>query len=139
MTAVTLSRIALVEDNPADVYMFRRALNAKGVDFQLTHLADGEAAIAAFSIMNGDTEAPLPDLIVLDLNLPKIGGIEVLTRMRKLDRLSQVPVAILTSSSSPTEMQIAYDLGAVQYLRKPTMLDEFLEHVGQGVKDLLSD
>ena len=102
MTAVTLSRIALVEDNPADVYMFRRALNAKGVDFQLIHLADGEAAIAAFSIMNGDTEAPLPDLIVLDLNLPKIGGIEVLTRMRKLDRLSQVPVAILTSSSSPT-------------------------------------
>ena len=65
------------------------------------------------------------------------GGIEVLARLRKLARLSKIPVAILTPPESPAEMQTAYALGAVRYLRKPTMLDEFLEHVGHGVKDLL--
>ncbi|MEO8125885.1 MAG: response regulator [Bryobacteraceae bacterium] len=139
MSAIATPLITLVEDNPADVYMFRRALSEKGVGFQLTHLADGEAAVAAFSRINKDVDAPLPDLVVLDLNLPKIGGIEVLSQMRQLSRLRQVPVAILTSSTSPVEMRTAYELGAVQYLRKPTMLDEFLEHVGQGVKDLLVD
>ena len=60
-------------------------------------------------------------------------------RVRKLTRSNHVPIAILTSSESPAEMQEAYALGAVRYLRKPTMLDEFLEHVGQSVKELLLD
>jgi CheY-like chemotaxis protein len=130
-------RIVLVEDNPGDVYLFRRALREKGVSFHLALCEDGAAAIRFFSSINSDVTAPLPDLIVLDLNLPKFEGIEVLGSVRKLFRFHAIPVAVLTSSESPDDLERVMALGVTRYLSKPTKLDEFLETVGQGVKDLL--
>ena len=131
------SRIALVEDNPADVYLFRRALREKGIRFDLTLFEDGNEAVKGFSEMNGDPVAVLPDLIVMDLNLPRVRGIEVISRVRKLPRLKNVPIVVLTSSETPGELHQAHSLGIARCLRKPTLLEEFLEHVGQGVKELL--
>ena len=129
--------IALVEDNPGDVYLFRRALRDKGIDFQLALYEDGAAAIKAFWAINNDDAAPLPDLIVLDLNLPKFEGIEVLSSVRKYYRFYGIPIAVLTSSESPEELERAISLGVTRYLAKPTQLEEFMEIVGQGIKDLL--
>ena len=114
-------RILLAEDNPADVYLIEEALREHQVPYEITLAKDGEAAIAM--IAAGEVE---PNLILLDLNMPKRGGGEVLTRLRQDPRCATVPVVVLTSSDSPTDREEAMRLGATSYIRKPTGLDEFL-------------
>lgn len=122
MTKLTL---LLVEDNPADVFLVREALHEEGLDCDLEVLDDGEQAIQFFERVNEGGQAP-PDLLLLDLNVPRIGGERVLERLRQSQPCAGVAVVVITSSDSPRDRQKAADLGAAEYFRKPANLDEFM-------------
>lgn len=124
-------RILLVEDNPADAYLVEEALRTHGIDFEIRWLRDGEQALAM--IAAGDFE--LPDLVLLDLNLPRVDGKEVLTLIRQTPELAGTPVAIMTSSDSPQDRKEMAELGASCYITKPPTLDQFLQ-VGGMIKAL---
>ena len=127
-------RIVLVEDNPADVYLIRRALREKGIEFEMTCFEDGEKALKALS----EQAREAPDLILLDLNLPQTQGVEVLGKIRSMPKLADVPIGILTSSESPSDMRRTAVLGAAGYIKKPSMLDDFMREVGQSVEAMLA-
>jgi chemotaxis family two-component system response regulator Rcp1 len=115
----------LVEDNPADARLVRRALEEHGVEGEMAIFIDGENAIAFIEAMDSGSIA-CPDLVIIDLNLPKRPGREVLECMRLSERCSKVPVVILSSSDADEDKADAGRLGASCYLRKPLHLDEFL-------------
>jgi two-component system, chemotaxis family, response regulator Rcp1 len=130
------TKILLIEDNPADVFLIKEAMRAHGIDFDLQWLSDGEEALGH---VNGFGAAShLPELILLDLNLPKVDGKELLKRIRHNRHLADTPVVILTSSDSPHDRNETARLGASCYIRKPPTLDEFLG-VGGTIKKLLED
>ena len=133
MRVVAPIRILLVEDNPADVYLIEEALRTHGVQFEMKWLRDGEQALELLT----EDGLGAPDLVLLDLNLPRVDGKEVLTRIRQTPHLAAVPVAIMTSSDSPQDRREMADLGASCYIKKPPTLDEFLE-VGGVIKNLLA-
>jgi chemotaxis family two-component system response regulator Rcp1 len=125
--------ILLAEDNPGDVLLFREALNSRELPCNVVVAADGQKAITLLE-GNGSWR---PDLIVLDVNLPKHNGDAVLRHVRRQPQLKGVPVIMLTSSPSPTDRAAAIDLGANLYLQKSSDLDELLE-VGRIVEAILS-
>src|SRR5207245_1831542 len=125
--------IVLVEDNPADVLLVRKALQEKGIKCELTCFEAGEKALKNLS-----QEGRLaPDLILLDLNLPGADGVDVLRKICSIPRLSEVPVVILTSSESPSDIQRTARIGAARYIRKPSRLEDFLTEVGRAVEEML--
>ena len=128
-------RIAIVEDNTADVLLIREALNAHQISFDMLHMKDGADAIA--QLCGKASDHPGPDVILLDLNMPKIGGLEVLAAIRNDPQLRTVPVIVLTSSPAPEEQQAARRLGVVQFLHKPVDLYEFIDQVGGAIRDLV--
>ena len=127
--------IFLVEDNPADVYLIEEALRAHEVNFDLKWMSDGELALAEL-IDLGNAAVP-PDLILLVLNLPRVDGKEVLSRIRQNPKLQNTLVAILTSSDSPSDKRDTQTLGANCYIKKPPTLDEFLT-IGGVIKELVA-
>jgi two-component system response regulator len=130
---VKIAHITIVEDNPADVLLVRKALQEKGIAFELTCFEDGEEALKSLSRQERND----PDIILLDLNLPMTEGAEVLTRIRSIPKLVNVPIAILSSSVSPTDMHRTKLLGIARYISKPTALDDFLREVGRAVEEML--
>jgi chemotaxis family two-component system response regulator Rcp1 len=129
--------ILLAEDNPGDVLLFREALNSRQLSCNVVVASDGQKAMALLAEPPGGTPAWRPDLIVLDVNLPKHNGDSVLRHVRRQPRLKGVPVIMLTSSASPADRAAAIDLGANLYLQKSSDLDELLE-VGKIVEAILS-
>jgi CheY-like chemotaxis protein len=130
-------RILLVEDNPADVGLLRLALKEAELDCDLTVLEDGAAALAFIRQAEAGNARP-PDLALLDLNLPKNGGLEVLEAIRAKPALAGMPVAILTSSSSPRERARIEEFGVDRFITKPLDLDGFLG-IGWILRDLLRE
>jgi two-component system, chemotaxis family, response regulator Rcp1 len=126
-----LPRIVMMEDNPADVLLMREALREQGLEVDLLVVPDGEAALAW---VGANASA---DLILLDLNLPRHDGIEVLERIRGTLSLRDVPVAVVSSSDSPHDRAGAERLGADRFIAKPCTLDEFLL-IGVEIKSLLA-
>ncbi len=127
-----VARILLGEDNPADVYLIRQALEENGVKYTLTVANHGGEMMAAVA----DSQGEPPDLIVLDLNLPRHDGLEILKAVRDSSRLKDVPVVILTSSDSPKDRIAASCRGADCYIRKSSNLGEFMA-IGGTLKSLL--
>lgn len=128
-------RILIVEDNRGDVLLVEVALREAGLRFELIHIADGEKAIEYLrKLSNGKVGSSL-DLVLLDLNLPKRDGWEVLEELRSVTLDHPVPVMILSSSSAPHDVDRAERLGVSKYIRKPSTLDEFLD-IGHKVKQL---
>ena len=128
--------ILLLEDNPKDVYLFRKALQGAGLDFELTVIEDGTGGLA-FARRHGKYEGSrIPDLAVLDLNLPKGGGESVLVAMRQRRELERVPVIIMTSSATPCLRANAKQLGVEHFITKPSGLEEFMQ-IGDLVKEVL--
>lgn len=130
-----MSRILLAEDNPGDVLLFREALSSRGLTCDLVVAADGQKAIALLADSASSTWRP--DLIVLDVNLPKDNGDAVLRHIRRQAWLKNVPVIMLTSSASPADRATAVDLGATLYLQKSSDLNELLD-LGKIVEAVLS-
>ena len=127
-------RILIVEDNRGDVLLVEVALREAGLRFELIHLADGEKAVNYLrKIATGSNGDLSLDLVLLDLNLPKRDGWEVLEELRSVPMERPVPVVILSSSSAPHDMARAERLGVSKYIRKPSTLDEFLA-IGQIIK-----
>jgi CheY-like chemotaxis protein len=131
------AHIFMAEDNPADVYLIRYVLKESGIDLPLTVASDGKQALTFLGQEGDGAETPMPALILLDLNLPKHDGTEILERIRQDSTLASVPVIILTSSDSPKDRLTATELGATRYLRKPSSLNEFMA-VGAVIKEVLA-
>lgn len=127
--------IVLVEDNPADVLLLREALASNEVNPRLYVARDGEEGIRLVEAVD-EGRIPCPDLIVVDLNLPRKSGFEVLQRVRSSWRCGEKPVVILSSSFAPTDRESASRLGATSYIRKPSSLGEFLS-IGGTLKGML--
>jgi chemotaxis family two-component system response regulator Rcp1 len=131
-----MPEVLLADDNPSDVYLIREALREHSVDCVLRVVSDGKAALGAVSGETADADIGSLGLIILDLNLPRHDGIEILQRLRESAAFEHIPVVVLTSSDSPRDRVLANQLGATRYLRKPSSLDEFLS-LGAIFKDLL--
>lgn len=116
--------ILLVEDNPDDEALLRMALKKNGVTNEVVAVRDGEAALAAL-LPPGGAPGTRPALVLLDLKMPKVGGLEVLAAMRRDPRTRTVPVVVLTTSVEPRDIETAYRAGANSYLRKPVDFAEF--------------
>lgn len=126
--------ILLVEDNPADVYLLEKTLRSRSLNYELTRYADGEQAILALE----KEDCVIPDLIILDLNLPRRSGFEVLQTIRNKPSMVGVPVAILTSSVAEKDRHRVSLTGEERYIHKPPALDDFLEQVGRAIEELLA-
>lgn len=126
-------RIVIIEDNPADVHLIREALAERQMQFDMQVWDDGEAAFHYFG--EGAGEVTGADIVLLDLNLPKIGGEAILTRIRENKTFAGVPIVVLTSSDSPKDRSHAEQLGATKFVRKPSNLDDFFA-IGGLIADL---
>jgi two-component system response regulator len=118
--------ILLVEDNAGDARLAREALRDAKVRNNLTWLSDGEEALAFLRRQGKYSHAPRPDLILLDLNLPRKDGREVLTEIKSDDHFKRIPVVILTTSQAEEDILKAYHLNANCYIPKPVDLERFL-------------
>ena len=122
--------VLLVEDNEGDVRLTREALREAGDDVRLSAVTDGEQALAYLRREGGFSEAPRPDLVLLDLNLPRKNGVEVLDEMRSDERLASMPVIVLTSSAARQDIEACYARGANAFVVKPQDLDAFMDLIG---------
>jgi len=129
-------QIVLVEDADPDVFLVREALELGGLQFSLRIFDDGEKAVDFVEDVDRDEKVPCPHLVLLDLNLPKKTGAEVLECVRRSHRCGDVPVIILTSSDSPKDREQVARLGATRYFRKPSRLAEFMR-LGDLVREVL--
>jgi two-component system response regulator len=126
--------ILLVEDNPDDVELTIRALKKNNIANAIDVVRDGEEALdylAATGKYANRQLADLPQVVLLDLKLPKIGGIEVLRALRADPRTKLLPVVVLTSSSEEPDIITSYQLGANSYVRKPVNFVDFVDAVRQ--------
>jgi CheY-like chemotaxis protein len=130
-------RIILVEDAEPDVFLVREALEQSGLEFELVVFDDGEQGVTFVDRMDRDLTLVRPHLFLLDLNLPKKTGGQILERVRQSPRCGQIPVVILTSSDSQKDKAQAAEFNASGYFRKPSRLEEFMK-LGPYVRDLLT-
>jgi chemotaxis family two-component system response regulator Rcp1 len=121
--------ILMVEDNPGDVRLTVEALKEGKVRNNFHTVEDGELALAFLRRQGDYAKAPHPDLILLDLNLPKMSGREVLAEIKEDPELRRIPVVILTVSKAEQDILKSYNLHANCYITKPVDLDQFLEVV----------
>ena len=126
--AMNEKSILLVEDNPDEVNLARRAFAEGKFANRMNVVHDGVAALE-FLLATGTETKRLPAVILLDLNLPRMGGMELLKRVRAHERLKQLPIVVLTSSQEEGDMLRCYELGANSYIRKPVDFDRFTEVV----------
>jgi chemotaxis family two-component system response regulator Rcp1 len=122
-------KILLVEDNPADVRLTEEALKENKLRNNLSVVEDGLEAMDFLHRTNGHAEAPRPDLILLDLNLPKKDGREVLAEIKKDPNLRSIPVVVLTTSKAEEDIIKTYNLHANCYITKPVDLEQFISVV----------
>jgi two-component system, response regulator len=128
--------ILLVEDNPSDVGLTKRALEKSRIVNELVVAEDGQETLDYFfgrDPLTGQKMNELPALVLLDLKLPKLDGLQVLRRIRADERTGRLPVVILTTSSEEDDIAQSYDLGANSYIRKPVDFKQFvdaIQHLG---------
>ena len=128
MSVKMAKEILLVEDNPDDAELTRIAFAEAGVDYRLHVVGDGVQALA---YLRGCSTSELPSLVLLDLNLPKLNGREVLEAIRADTATRSLPVVVLTTSAEPFDVDTVYELGANSYIQKPVEFERFVEVVRQ--------
>lgn len=126
--------VLLVEDSPGDVRLTREAFHGAGKSIDLRVAADGVEAMAFLKHVGVYADAPRPDFILLDLNLPKMDGREVLAHIKADDDLKTIPTVILTTSDAEADILTSYQLQANCYLSKPVQLEEF-ESLVKSIND----
>jgi len=130
--------ILIVEDNRADVFLIRESVGSAQIEADLHVVHDGEEAIRFFDRADQDPSAPCPDLVLLDINLPKRSGREVVRRMRQHARCADALVVVVTSSDSERDHREISALGVNAYFRKPSEYESFMK-LGQVVRELLAE
>jgi DNA-binding response OmpR family regulator len=130
-------RLVVVEDNSSDVYLLERALRKQDLLFELIHLPSGSEALAFIRRQGAYAQAVIPDLVLVDLNLSKYDGEDILREIRSAGHLDGVPVCVWSSSRSRWDEAMLKDLGISQFITKPAGLDQFME-IGKTIKDLLA-
>lgn len=125
------AEVLLVEDNPADVRLTREAMKEGRVLNNMYVVGDGEAAMDFLLRKKPYENAPRPDLILLDLNLPKKNGREVLAEIKQIEDLKSIPVVVLTTSKAEEDIFRTYQLHANCFVSKPVDLEKFIEVVQQ--------
>ena len=131
-TAVNLGRpieLLLVEDSPSDAGLTKAALKYAAVPINVHLVEDGEEAMNFLRHGDGYAEMPRPDLVLLDLNLPRKDGRDVLADIRADEKLVDLPVIILTTSDAPEDVDRVYKLNANSYVQKPVDLNEFMNAI----------
>jgi two-component system response regulator len=127
---MTSKPILLVEDNPDDEALTLRAFKKSNISNEVVVVRDGAEALAYLFPADGDRlDAPSPALVLLDLNLPKVGGLEILRRMQADARTQLIPVVVLTSSKLEEDILDSYRSGANAYVRKPVKFADFADAV----------
>ena len=121
---MTSGKIMLVEDNPDDVLLTQRALKRANIANEVVVMQDG---VEALEYLRGEGEKPV--VILLDLKMPRMGGLELLKAIRAIDELKLLPVVVLTSSQEEQDIVESYSLGANSYIRKPVDFDQFVKAV----------
>ncbi len=127
-------KILMVEDNPGDARLAQEALKDSKINNSLYHVEDGEEAMRFLRRQAEYSDAPQPDLVLLDLNLPRKDGREVLAEIKEDPKLKLVPVVVMTTSEAERDLVKSYDLHANAYVVKPMSLDQFVEVV-QGIEE----
>jgi chemotaxis family two-component system response regulator Rcp1 len=136
-SVVGAARILVIEDNPSDVFLLDRALNKQDVRFELVHLLSGGQALAFIRRQGAYSNAAIPNLILVDLNLSKYTGEDILREIRSAGHLGGVPVCVWSSSRSRRDEAVLKGLGVSQFITKPSGLAQFME-IGRTIKDLLA-
>ena len=131
------ARILVIEDNRSDVFLLDRALKKQDFRFELVHLMNGSEAIAFIRRQGAYVGAAIPDLILVDLNLSKYTGEDILREIRSASHLGSVPVCVWSSSRSRRDEALLKDLGVSQFITKPIGLDQFMK-IGKIIADLLA-
>lgn len=129
MKKIRSVEILLVEDNPGDVVLTKGAFKAAKLANNMHVAEDGEEAMNFLNKVDGYEDAVTPDIILLDLNLPKKDGREVLEEIKNNSKLRRIPVVILTSSQADQDVMKMYDMHANSYIVKPVNLEKFIEIV----------
>ena len=130
-------RIWIAEDNPADVYLIEEAMRRHQFAYRLKTADNGEEMLNMIEKLDRDPSEGCPDLFLIDLNLPRRSGDEILARLRTSSRCGQVPAIVITSSDSPQDRARASQLGASYYFRKPADLEKFMT-IGDIVREFLN-
>ena len=133
MAGPDLKRIVLAEDSVPDVILVKETLRTVGIEAELQVFPDGEECARHLTT----SEEP-PDAIIVDLNLPRVDGFELLRLVRGDRRYDGVPVAVLTSSRAAEDRRRSFELGANAFITKPSRLDDFLQALGSEMRRLLS-
>ena len=136
-SAIRAARILVIEDNGSDVYLLDRALKKQDLQFELVHLLNGGEALAFIRRHGAYADAAIPDLILVDLNLSKYTGEDIMREIRSAGHLAGIPVCVWSSSRSRRDEALLKDLGVAQFITKPSGLDQFME-IGKIVTDLLA-
>ena len=124
-----LPPILLVEDNPMDLDLTLRAFNKRRFINAIEVARDGEEALAY--VARWDAGEPIPAVILLDINMPKVNGLEVLEQLKRHPVYRRIPVVVLTSSREDRDLAAAYDLGVNSYIEKPVSFNKFMEVADQ--------
>jgi CheY-like chemotaxis protein len=137
MTAAHSSaQILLAEDNSSDVLLVREAIREHQIDCVLHTIGDGDEAMKLIDQLDADFKIPCPDLLLVDLHLPKRDGEEIIRRLRASERCGQVPVIVLTASDSPADRQAAEKNAVLHYFRKSANVENYLE-IGMLIRQVL--
>ncbi|MGW6132051.1 response regulator [Cellulomonas sp. NPDC055163] len=131
MSPTKIIDVLLVEDDPGDVLMTREAFEDNKVANRLAVVSDGVSALAYLRKEGEHADAPTPDLILLDLNLPRMDGREVLQALKQDDDLRSIPVVVLTTSEAEEDVLRSYSLHANAYVTKPVDFERFIDVVRQ--------
>jgi DNA-binding response OmpR family regulator len=131
------ARLVVIEDNGGDVFLLDRALKQQDFRFELVHLLDGGEALAFIRREGAYAVAAIPNLILVDLNLSKYSGEDLLREIRGAEHLAGVPVCVWSSSQSRRDQALLSDLGVARFITKPSGLDQFME-IGKIIKDLVA-
>ncbi len=127
-----LYELLLVEDEPADAHLVRVAVDEGRIPCRLHHVSDGVEALEFLRRqVNGYRQAPRPDLILLDLNMPRMNGREFLSEIKKDQSLASIPVVVLTTSEVERDINASFQLGASGYITKPMDMNQFVAAINR--------
>src|SRR5262245_28283642 len=133
-----VSQVLLIEDNPSDVVLVQESLKESNIQVKLNVVLDGTQAMDYLRRNEPFQDAPVPHLIILDINMPKVNGLEVLQEIKADPLLKHIPVVVLTTSRSDKDILKTYGLGATCFITKPLGFYEFMESVKSIVGNFLT-